>query len=138
MKTILFYIISIAITTTTTMKTWAQHIPSGSIWFCPMQSGSALAGQFCINLRRCQPTPYEAVHLLLPSTIPALHKTKPRPTWSTTKEARSLKISLRSWMERTICSTSFSRCSTISELSATKLCSCDDANSYKNDIIRQS
>jgi len=35
-------------------------------------------------------------------------------------------------MEETICMISFSRCSTITELSATKVCSCEDVKSYKN------
>jgi len=51
-------------------------------------------------------------------------------TWSTTSVARSLKISFKSWIDRTICTISFSRCSTMIELSATKICSCDDAKFY--------
>ena len=39
-------------------------------------------------------------------------------------------------MERTICKISFSRCSTIIELSPTKVCSCDDAKSYKHARVK--
>ena len=45
-------------------------------------------------------------------------------TWSTIIEARSLKISFKSWMERTICEISFSRCWINSVLSSTCIICC--------------